>query len=891
MKIQFSEKIALAIKPFLFISLILIQGSTVFSSNDPDENTRRYALLVGCTDYPGLRKMLGEKTYKYRIHLKGPTNDVKLMREMLMQHLGFPDDDINTLAGWPEAPEERPTLQNIDGHLTRLAGKVKKGDQVVILLAGHGTRQADHDGDELDGMDEVFLPADVTGMDDGRGGIRNALTDDLILQRVEALRDAGAFVWIIMDACHAGTMVRGTEQRIRGRGLDRGLLGLDSPESHLDRAGNQQRTTPSVGFTSLDNIVAFYAAQSFHIAPEMDLPDKDSSARRHGLFTFMIARQLARFSGRQTFDELLVNVIAAYQALPYAGTIPFAEGDVHRRISGGLSDLEMPLFLSFLEDGPRLNGGTLAALVEGTLLDVYLPGKTGESPVGRVEITESGFIQSLCTVTEGDALMALAREQQPTALPARVVERPFGDYSLKIASVTPDHKPLALESLPEEARRCFTDNPKSFPFVEDPADADWLLMARDEDLWLEPTRTVSGHCRFDVEPDALEHELRKIFRARNLKRLAGSGLLPDLDPGLKIEVRRKAAGPDGEEYVPLKSGGTFRPGDEVKIILTNTSGRIFDVTVLFIDADNGIQCFYPPRYRSTRLSHLETKPVEIPEKSDIVINDRQLGVEHLLIIAIPREGNSEEVTFRWLAQDSLLVRTRGGQSSKKSNPFSALMRELAFGSSMRGIDIVPNEISSATMRLITCRTDWPPPRPPSNWMGNVPLSLQGEEFTTDSWPASVPPPRRIGPKACLACSAPGEGHDILLGGDVLPTRILIDVDGDSPRDSPDPMAMARTFEAEAAFHFLQNRKIAYYDTDNDGRFDLILIDQDRGPEADTRYIRTNETWRREDGVSMPWLSTGYLVYLEMITGKAEPEMSIQQAVNKFAVLTDLNGTK
>ena len=200
-------------------------------------------------------------------------------------------------------------------------------------------------------------------------------------------------------------------------------------------------------------------------------------------------------------------------------------------MAGEVSDLEMPLFLSFHEDGPRLNGGALAALVNGTLLDVFLPGKTGEPPIGRVEITEAGFIRSLCSITEGDDLVALESDQQPTALPVRVVERPFGDYSLKIAAVTVDHQPLVLDSLPEEVRRCFTDNQKIFPLVENPAEASWLLVARGEDLWLEPKGPVSGHCRFDVEPETLEFELRKIFRPGTSSAWPAAGSCPTSIPG------------------------------------------------------------------------------------------------------------------------------------------------------------------------------------------------------------------------------------------------------------------------------------------------------------------------------------------------------------------------
>ena len=52
--------------------------------------------------------------------------------------------------------ERRPTRANIEREFRRLAEQAHEGDQVVILLAGHGARQpADPDNHEPDGIDEI----------------------------------------------------------------------------------------------------------------------------------------------------------------------------------------------------------------------------------------------------------------------------------------------------------------------------------------------------------------------------------------------------------------------------------------------------------------------------------------------------------------------------------------------------------------------------------------------------------------------------------------------------------------------------------------------------------------------------------------------------------------
>jgi hypothetical protein len=59
--------------------------------DDRKGDVGKFALLVGCTEYPKLRKTVLPAIYKDTIHLDGPANDVELMREMLIEHLNFMD--------------------------------------------------------------------------------------------------------------------------------------------------------------------------------------------------------------------------------------------------------------------------------------------------------------------------------------------------------------------------------------------------------------------------------------------------------------------------------------------------------------------------------------------------------------------------------------------------------------------------------------------------------------------------------------------------------------------------------------------------------------------------------------------------------------------------------
>ena len=125
---------------------------------------------------------------------------------------GFDAEGITTLVGWSDDPATRPTRSNIAEEFKRLAEVTREGDRVVIYLAGHGSQQpsvGDPNDPEPDGFDEIFLPADVIGWDGKKQDVVNAITDDELRAWLTAIRDSGAFVWVIIDACHSGTMTRG----------------------------------------------------------------------------------------------------------------------------------------------------------------------------------------------------------------------------------------------------------------------------------------------------------------------------------------------------------------------------------------------------------------------------------------------------------------------------------------------------------------------------------------------------------------------------------------------------------------------------------------------------------------------------------------------------------
>lgn len=249
----------------LGLMLVLFELSQLGSPLVAEEaKSQGRALLIGCTKYDHLDSSL---------HLQGPGNDVLLMRDLLCERFGFASERVVILAESVGQPEFRPIRTNIEREFRRLGREAVAGEQVLIFLAGHGSQQPDlnpsSDDPEPDGLDEVFLPADVKNWNDSVGQVPNAIVDDEFRAWLTEIEQRRAAVTVIMDACHSGTMTRGVDERVREL-----PLGALVPTEVLRKAQAQAARSPMVTAektrggqapeVSFDapSVVAIYAAQS-----------------------------------------------------------------------------------------------------------------------------------------------------------------------------------------------------------------------------------------------------------------------------------------------------------------------------------------------------------------------------------------------------------------------------------------------------------------------------------------------------------------------------------------------------------------------------------------------------------------------------------------------------
>ncbi|BFG41166.1 hypothetical protein CerSpe_274400 [Prunus speciosa] len=139
-------------------------------------------------------------SHQHRYKLKGTANDVSNMKNLLTNTFGYPAECIRILSeDDPYAQDLIPTKKNIENSLKWLVEGCKRGDSLVFYFSGHGLRQPDFQGDEIDGYDETICPVDF--MKEGM-----ILDNDINKTIVLPLKE-GVTLHAIVDACHSGTIL------------------------------------------------------------------------------------------------------------------------------------------------------------------------------------------------------------------------------------------------------------------------------------------------------------------------------------------------------------------------------------------------------------------------------------------------------------------------------------------------------------------------------------------------------------------------------------------------------------------------------------------------------------------------------------------------------------
>lgn len=681
-------------------------------------DARRRALLVGVTKYDHLPQNL---------HLTGPANDVRLMKRLLMERYQFPAEGIVTLAE-SEGPARRPTRANIARAFRTLVDQAREDDQVVIFLSGHGDRQPESDPPhpqfpEPDGIDEIFLPADVRIGEGSPMRAPNAIVDDEIGDWLRAITAKKAYVWIIFDCCHSGTMTRGSEVV---RELPPNTL---VPQGELDKArqraarrqektrgGPSAKPVPFVPGELSDYLVAVYACRPHETTPESPQPPQSPDAQYHGLLTYTLVELLTKSASSKsplTYRELVQRLQVRYAGRPQGSPTPQVEGRGQDRVVLGMEQPMRSRLLLNREQGEyRVNAGDLYGLTPGSVLAVDSPAGRDEGPrlLGHVRVVATRPFDATVEpcAHEGSA--------QVNDLPPLSACRPvFLDYALrryKVGVQTSEDQATVRKQLQKAVKTLAEAKDGLVEYVEDPRRADWLVRLEQGKVQL--LEASANRVPFVLPgpedaglSDALHRSLEKVYRARNLIALAGGFEeqryrgSPAVDVDVEV-LRHKNPSDRGEVLRQPAEGWVFRPGDLISFRLHNKSPSLrLDVTLLIVGTDFQVAAYYP-RSGEVGKSLEPGRTLDTPPPHGQIGDEPPFGPECLVVIATP--AKNPPVDFTALAQDGL-QRTRAadrGQSLR--SPLGELLEYAMYRSGVRR-GLSRSFAEQHAMRVLNWRTE------------------------------------------------------------------------------------------------------------------------------------------------------------------------------------------
>lgn len=246
----------------------------------PAFSQRKRAFMVGVSHYD--TALTG-----YQWNNINGTNDISLLSPIL-QEQGF---QITSLL------DEQATYNAITKQLQQFIQKSKAGDIIYLHFSTHGQPVEDISGDEADGWDESIVPIDAYKLyrKGSYEGERHLLDDQLntYINKLRKKVGGKGIIYVMIDACHAGTASRGNDDVVRGT-----HVGF-SPNNKVFKPSKDRRSHFMLTRDSkLADIVFFEACRADQLNMEVK-----ADGQQYGALSFHLAKALSKTAiGRQPKD-------------------------------------------------------------------------------------------------------------------------------------------------------------------------------------------------------------------------------------------------------------------------------------------------------------------------------------------------------------------------------------------------------------------------------------------------------------------------------------------------------------------------------------------------------------------------------------------------------------
>ncbi len=270
----------LILVPFFFLNM-----------NDMIFPQTRRALLVGISQYSHSELTTFPECRKENIdNLPGTVADITNMKQLLMSRFHFLESEITVLS------ERDATRQNIlQNFKEQLIDPAKEGDICLFYFSGHGSQITNSLSNQSNKQDETLVPYDwYTGNRD--------LRDKELKRLFNLVLDKKAYLTVIVDACHSGSIARGPIEKGTYRQAPPNLCDVaEPPDNAPDPAAR--------------GAVILAAAQESELAREIAVDNVNDKGKHYeGLFTWALRSTLLTCSP----DEAIHNVMLRVEALMHS---------------------------------------------------------------------------------------------------------------------------------------------------------------------------------------------------------------------------------------------------------------------------------------------------------------------------------------------------------------------------------------------------------------------------------------------------------------------------------------------------------------------------------------------------------------------------------------------
>lgn len=141
------------------------------------------ALLIGCNYFTNSSA-----------RLNGCIEDIINIKKMLVEQLGYPDENIVSLRD--DDQSMMPTRARILLALNDIIAASSDCSEIWVHYSGHGTQLADINNDESDRKDEAIVPCDFTSS--------GFIIDDILF---DIVKNTKCTTMMCFDSCHSGSVM------------------------------------------------------------------------------------------------------------------------------------------------------------------------------------------------------------------------------------------------------------------------------------------------------------------------------------------------------------------------------------------------------------------------------------------------------------------------------------------------------------------------------------------------------------------------------------------------------------------------------------------------------------------------------------------------------------